>query len=223
MTDPELTVTTPAPRRVVAAVSELLHDPVRPARRARTGGQGSLRLLAAGIAILACYGLVAGSYAGGASHLVAALKIPLIVGASFLLCLPSLYVLSALSGSRLGAGAVAAAVAGLVALGALVLAALAPVIWLFSVSSRTPVLPVLLNLVAGFGAFLLARRFLRLVFDPISHASLRLWSILVLLVLLQMTTYLRPVLVWQRGQPLFQHEKLSFFGHLQAVLKDSRK
>ena len=84
-------------------LDDLLKDPAGTARR---GLEGSVRagtparlLLGAGV-LAAFYGASAGFFQGGAQIGVAALKAPLIVLGSLLLCAPSLYVFSALAGVR---------------------------------------------------------------------------------------------------------------------------
>src|SRR4051812_34568703 len=90
--------------------------------RHRTVSRAPTLLLAA-VLCYAVYGAATGFFQGGLQIAVAIWKVPLIIVGSLLLCLPSLYVFSALSGTEL------AGIAGLI------LIALMPVVWLFSVST----------------------------------------------------------------------------------------
>jgi hypothetical protein len=89
------------------------------------------------------------------------------------------------------------------------------VIWLFSVSTLSLTFVVWLHLFSWLVALAFGQRFL--VSAVGANRAAGLWLVLVLLVSLQMTTYLRPVLWRDAGQPLFAREKLSFFSHFAQV------
>jgi len=164
------------------------------------------------------YGVAAGFFQGGAQIGVALIKVPLILLGSLALCIPSLYVFTALSGTQLDARGFAKALAGFAGIAGLILIALMPVIWLFSVSTISLGFVVWLHVFAWLTALAFGRQFLVSAFGAASRAA-GLWLVLMLLVSLQMTTYLRPVLWRDAGQPLFAREKLSFFSHLAEVAK----
>jgi len=163
------------------------------------------------------YGVAAGFFQGGAQIGVALIKVPLILLGSLALCIPSLYVFTALSGTQLDARGFAKALAGFAGIAGLILIALMPVIWLFSVSTISLEFVVWLHIFAWLIALAFGRQFLVSAFGTASRAA-GLWLVLMLLVSLQMTTYLRPVLWRDAGQPLFAREKMSFFSHLSEVV-----
>jgi len=164
------------------------------------------------------YGVASGFFQGGPQIWVTLLKVPLIILGSLALCIPSLYVFTALSGGEVDARGFARALAGFAGIAGLILIALMPVIWLFSVSTISLGFVVWLHIFAWLVALAFGRQFLVSAFGSASRAA-GLWLVLVLLVSLQMTTYLRPVLWRDAGQPLFAREKISFFTHLGEVVK----
>jgi hypothetical protein len=164
------------------------------------------------------YGVAAGFFQGGPQIAVTLLKVPLIILGSLALCVPSLYVFTALSGAELDAGGFARALAGFAGIAGLILIALMPVVWLFSVSTISLGFVVFLHIFSWLVALAFGWQFLVGAFGKASRAA-ALWLVLVLIVSLQMTTYLRPVLWRDAGQPLFAREKLSFFSHLGEVAK----
>jgi len=175
-------------------------------------------LFFAAILCYVAYGAATGFFQGGAQIAIAVLKVPLIILASLALCIPSLYVFTALSGTELDVRGFTRALAGFAGIAGLILIALMPVIWLFSVSTISLVFVVWLHVFAWAVALTFGRQFLLRAFGAGNRAA-GLWIALVLLVSLQMTTYLRPVLWRQAGEPLFAKEKLSFFSHLAEVAK----
>jgi len=184
---------------------------VTPGRRSR-----ARRLVVGSVVAIACYGAVAGFFDGQA--LLAAWKAPLIVVLGVALCAPSLYVLSAIVGRDLDLRVFAGALAGFLASLAILLVALLPIGWLFSVSSRSLVSVVWLHATLGFLAVALAARFLGRLFAG-HGGTLALWVVLLLLVLLQAVTVLRPVLSRAPGAPLFERHKLFFFEHLSGIAR----
>jgi hypothetical protein len=177
-----------------------------------------LPLAGAALLSLAVTGFVAGSFQGGAAYLWAALKVPTVVFGSVLLCLPSLYVLCALGGGRLRPEALLKAAAGFGALWGILLMALAPVVWLFSVSSRSLVFLTLLHTMLAFASLCLAARGLRhLLANATGIVRLAPWVMLVWLVTLQMTTHLRPILWRDAESAAGPRKKLFFLEHLMEV------
>ena len=127
----------PQPRSLAGVFNELLIRPLAFFDRARNGGQASpFRILAVSTLCYALYGAAAGFFQGGDQILVAALKAPLIILFTLLLCLPSLYVFSAVAGAEWTRRSFLAVLAGFAGTLALVLLALLPINWLFSSSSR---------------------------------------------------------------------------------------
>lgn len=203
---------TPSRSGLLGTLERLLTGAAAP--RPAPPGRTSLAVLILAAAGFALYGAVAGLFAGGPQVLLAAAKAPLIVLASMAICLPSLFVFTSLAGARYARGELLALVAELAGMLALLLAALAPVSWLFSVSSRSLLAVTLLHAAVWTVALLFARRRLRAGLPPAARFAGGLWLFLFLLVSFQMTTQLRPVLYRPAGAPLFAPEKRFFLEHL---------
>lgn len=215
---------TPVPRRprgLLGSFDELLTEPLALLERAREG-KVPLALLLIGAAVgAALYGAAAGFFQGGRQILVAAFKAPLVLALTLVLCLPSLYVLSSLAGARWTRRSFLAVVAGFAATLALLLLALLPIGWLFSVSSRYLGSVVWLHLFLWVMALLLGWRFLGRALEAAgAKGGMLLWLLLFAIVSLQVTTFLRPVLWRPAGAPLFRTgEKMFFLEHLDRVFE----
>jgi hypothetical protein len=81
------------------------------------------------------YGLVVGSFSGGAQMWIAPAKLVLGTLLSVLICLPSLYIFACLGGIDARLRAVAGVLFAAVALGAVLLIGFTPVAWIFSQST----------------------------------------------------------------------------------------
>ena len=207
-----------APHGLLGPFNELLTEPLALLERARAGALRVAPLFAGAVVGAGLYGAAAGFFQGGAQILVAGFKAPLIVGLTLLLCLPSLYVFSSLAGARWSPRAFLAAVAGFAATLSLLLLALLPVGWLFSVSSRYLGSAVWLHLILWTVALALGWRFLgRALAAAGAHGGTVVWIFLFALVSLQVTTFLRPVLWRPAGEPLFRSEKMFFLEHFGKV------
>jgi len=206
----------------LGAFDELLKAPQQLVERGAAGGSlSTARWLALGALVCAAlYGAVAGLFQGGAQIAVAALKAPLVIALSLALCLPSLYILTALAGAALPRRLFVYLVAGFAGTLALLLVALLPIAWLFSVSSRSLSSAVWLQVIAWIVAAGFGVRFLgRSLAQRTGRRVVALWFFLFLLVSFQVATYLRPVLWRAPGAPLFARGKMSFFEHLDEVYR----
>lgn len=207
----------PRPRGPLADFTELLVRPMSVVEQARRGeGPRAWLLLAGAVVCWALYGAAAGFFQGGGQVLVSAFKAPLIVLVTLLLCLPSLYVFSSMAGVEWTGRSFLALLCGFAATLGLVMLALLPVGWLFSLSSRYLMSATLFHLCLWAIGLLLAWRFLgpALRASGAATGALLLWLALFFLVSLQSTTLLRPVLARDAGSPLFVEGKKSFFEHL---------
>ena len=173
-------------------------------------------LLAGAVLCYLLYGLAAGFFQGGWSLGLAVMKIPMIIIGSIVLCIPSLYVFSALAGAEYTTREFLSAIAGFCGVAGLLLLALMPVIWLFSVSTISLGFVVWLHIFVWIVTLAFAHRFLAQS-APRARGTVGLWLVLLFFVSLQMTTYVRPVLWRNANEPLFATEKKSFFGHLSDV------
>ncbi len=181
-----------------------------------------LRLLVITTFCALIYGLVVGSLSGGTQLWAAPVKITLGLFFSVLICLPSLYIFLCLSGADLRFGQVCGTLLGLVSLMALLLIGFAPVAWIFSQSTHSVVLMGALHLIfwiiaLWFGARLLWG-LLAYCKSPDS-GQVKVWVILFVLVSLQMTTVLRPLV--GTADTLLPTEKKFFLAHWISVMEQS--
>src|SRR5262245_34436437 len=130
----------PGERVVIAsttsAIEAMLRQPRRVMYQLRQPGAGWLIGAMLGVAIVCgvIYGVVVGSFSGHAQWWAAPIKISVGLMVSALVCLPSLYIFSCLSGSQARLSEMFGLLAGLLMLMTLLLIGFAPVAWLFSQS-----------------------------------------------------------------------------------------
>jgi hypothetical protein len=204
-----------------STLGQLLQDPAAALAYLRQGSMkgGALLMLVALLCGVA-YGAVAGLYQGGSQVALAALKAPLIVAGSVALCLPSLFVFAGLGGAVLDGGRLRLVMCGLLGLMGLMLAALLPINWLFSVSSRSLGFLVILHGLAWLIALYFGGAFLlRVIPEAGARSGLVLWVMLVGVVSLQVATVLRPVLSRAPGAPLIERSRLSFLEHVAQAFQ----
>jgi len=174
------------------------------------------RLAASMVAVaLVCsliYGVVVGTFSMGEQLWAAPLKIAGGLLFASLICLPSLYIFACLSGSQARLSEICGLMAGLLMLMTILLIGFAPVAWLFSQSTASVVWMGALHLVFWLVATFFGLRFLEVGFSHSkarSHGGLNVWIIIFLLVGLQMTTALRPIV--GKAPTFLPTEKKSFF------------
>ncbi|HEV7503732.1 MAG TPA: hypothetical protein VGS07_02355 [Thermoanaerobaculia bacterium] len=210
----------PQPVSLSAAFHDLLTHPLAILERAPGTGVGPALALLAGSAVLwVLYGAAAGFFQGGTQILVAALKAPLIILVALLLCLPSLFVFSAMAGTRWTVRTFLAVLAGFAGTLAMVLLALLPVSWLFSASSRHLSTAMIFQFLLWVVGLVLSEKFLRKALAALGTrpSALALWMGLFLLVSLQVATMLRPVLLRKPGGGVFVTGKKSFLEQMWYV------
>ena len=174
----------------------------------------SLWLLLLGVVGMGLYGVVVGTLSGGAQMLIAPAKIALGTLLAMLICLPSLYIFSCLDGIEARIRTVAGIMFAAVCLAALLLIGFAPVSWIFSQSTDSVALMGTLHLVfwiigVAFGLRLLAAAGSYLGNGGSRH--LKIWNVIFVLVCLQMTTTLRPII--GKADTLLPREKKFFVAH----------
>ena len=162
----------------------------------RLGAQGAFLLLLA-LGGTALYGFGAGCFVDWQVALLDAAKMGGIVLFSYLLCLPTLYVFASIAGCRVGF--VQLSQIGLVVLSGIgcILAALAPVLWLFAVSTESAALFILLAFMLVIVAVALGARTLggAVKAQAVNTTTgLSAWFIVFLVVALQAITMVRPML-----------------------------
>ena len=188
-------------------------------REAKTSGAFVGKLLLVALAGLVIFGVTLGSFSYHEQLWAAPLKTVLGITLSTLICLPSLYIFSALTGTTLGMKELAQGMAGALALFATLLLGFIPVLWVFSQSTSSETFFGTLVLTAWLIALLFGTRFLFKMLaqsGTTNTAPLRVWIGIFLLVTLQMSTTLRPLI--GRADTLLTHEKLFFLEHWQKHL-----
>ncbi|MEM8954700.1 MAG: hypothetical protein AAGD22_11155 [Verrucomicrobiota bacterium] len=180
-------------------VESMLKKPGRVLHAIREGEDASLvrHLLLAAAGCFLVFGLVVGSFSFGQQLWAAPLKIMGGVMLSALICLPSLYIFSCLTGLDVRAKDVAMVLAAMLCLVGLLLVGFAPVVWIFSQSTTSVAFMGFLALVfwgvaVGFGVGWLRGAWRQLGGEG-KAGHLVVWVIIFLLVSLQMSTTLRPI------------------------------
>ena len=208
---------------VFGVVEAVLRQPRRLMFQLRQPGAGRLigGMLFASVVCGLIYGLIIGSFSGHEQWWAAPLKFTGGLLISALICLPSLYIFAGLSGSTARLGEIFGLVAGLLLLMTVLLIGFAPVAWLFSQSTDSLLWMGFLYLLFWFVATAFGLRFLDAGFrqtNARSGAGLKTWTVIFVLVALQMSTALRPLL--GRADTLMPTEKKFFLAHWGACLKD---
>ena len=160
------------------------------------------------------YGVVVGTFSGGQQLWIAPVKIAAGLMISALICLPSLYIFTCLSGSHARLSEIFGLLAGMLMLMTILLIGFAPVAWIFSQSTESLAWMGALHLIFWFIATIFGLRFLEAGFshsNARSHAGFYTWVIIFLLVAVQMTTALRPIL--GTADTFFPTEKEFFLAH----------
>lgn len=169
-------------------------------------------LILISVACLSVFGFVVGTFSWNNQLWAAPLKIVLGLFFSGLICLPSLYIFSCLGGVNARFQTITGVLCAFIALSGLLLIGFTPVIWLFSVSSTSAsflgaLLILLWGVCVGFGFVLALRAGRALGMTNISHIIL--WCLVFLVVTLQMTTTLRPIV--GADEKLFNFGEKKFF------------
>lgn len=201
-------------------VTALLKSPGTVAESIATGKnamRAGLTLLGAAVVFHAIFGLAMGLFGGWSVALMDAVKVPLTALGALALCYPALYVFACVGGAPLTFSRAFVLGAACLAMQGLILVGLAPVAWLFSVSTESVPFVTFLVTCLWCVAVLFATRFIAKLQE---HAlfkkagGIKIWLFILILVTLQMATCLRPMLAapkngWWTGGKLFF---LSHFG-----------
>ena len=193
----------------------LLRRPHALVARLADGNRGTTgRLVGLAVVSLLLFGFVLGCFAKHEQLWAAPLKITIGLLFSGLICFPSLYIFSTLAGARVSIPQLAACFAGALALAGLLLLGFAPAIWIFAESTDSFGFMGSLTLGAWIIAAVFALRFLKsaiVATGGTQPGPVMIWSAVFLLVTLQMTTSLRPIL--GRSVTLLTQEKKFFLQH----------
>ncbi len=179
-----------------------------------SGKFASLQTLLLGLLCLTAYGLVLGSFSGGSQWLWAPVKLVggLLISAT--ICFPSLYIFSCLSGIEVRAKEVVLTLLCAITLSSLLLVGLVPVTWVFSTSTDALGFMGTLHLLFWAVGLFFGMRFLLRSFRLKCNQStphLIAWTAIFILVCLQMSTTLRPLL--GSSEHVFTSEKKFFLVH----------
>jgi len=209
-----------------AAIESILRQPRRVMYQLRQPGVGRLigAMLFISVSCSLIYGVIVGWFSGHEQWWAAPVKISGGLLVSALICLPSLYIFACLSGSQARLVEIVGMVSGLLMLTTILLIGFAPVAWLFSQSTESLAWMGFLHLLfwgvaTGFGM-----RFLKTAFahsNARSNAGLITWIVIFLLVAVQMSTALRPIV--GRADTFLPTEKKFFLSHWLDNMEDSSR
>ncbi len=151
------------------------------------------------------YGFIMACFTGGDQLWAVPVKVLIGTFLSALICLPSLYILTCLAGGEQSLPQILGLFLQALALSAILLAGFAPITWIFSQSTNTVAFMGFLHLVfwmigIHFGLKLLmtALGFL----NKRDMGVLKVWSVIFIVVVMQMCTTLRPLVGEFRGTEL---------------------
>jgi hypothetical protein len=206
----------PAGQSGLGVIESLLKHPGRVVYELQNNWRAALTtwLIVFALAGTAAYGVVVGSFSGGAQMWIAPVKLVLGTVLSMLICLPSLYIFACLAGIETRVRTVIGILFAAVALSALLLIGFAPVAWIFSQSTDSVVFMGALHLLLwgvgiGFGLRLIGATSRML--GGYGHGHMKLWSLIFVLVCLQMMTTLRPIIA--TSNHFLPGEKKFFLGN----------
>jgi hypothetical protein len=212
---------TPRPledRSLGAILDALLRNPARLLGAVREGGITS-RLFVIGTIGLAATGSAMSTWSGGPQLFLVPIKLAVLALVTSLVCMPSLHVLSALSGGAQPIRETAGAMSMGVALTAVLALALAPIAWVLSAATSSLALAGTLYLVvfliaASFGLGLVRRALASSAGTSIR--GLGAWSAMFVIVALQLATTLRPLVGTFDG--FWLHDRTFFLAHFVDCL-----
>jgi len=178
------------------------------------GAKLGRHLLLLSLACLGIFGFILGLSSGDRQLWSAPLKIITGVAVSGLITLPSLYIFSCLNGLDVSLRSVAAVLGASLALVSLLLIGLSPVLWIFTQSTDSIVFLGMLSLLFWGGSLVFG---LSLIFKGVGATAvkggeyLKIWAFIFVVVTLQMSTALRPVI--GEAETLLPQEKKFFVNH----------
>ena len=177
-------------------------------------GNLTLKLLGLTLAGFLIFGVTLGSFSFGSQLWAAPLKTILGITFASIICLPSLYIFTALTGTTLRVSEIIQGLAASLALIAALLLGFTPVLWVFSQSTSSEpffgFLVILTWIIAvAFGTGFLLKMLKQSTTEK--KTPVRIWIGIFLLVTLQMSTTLRPLI--GSSNHLFTTEKRFFLEH----------
>ena len=206
----------PGGKSPILIVEALLKYPGRIIHELQNNWQTALAFWLFVVALfgMSAYGIVVGSFTGGDQMWVAPAKIAIGTTLSILICLPSLYVFTCLSGIDARLRVVSGVLLAAVGICALLLIGFAPVAWIFSQSTDSIAFMAALHIALWAIGMMFGLRLLGAMgrlFSGSPKTHLKLWSFIFLVVCLQMMTTLRPIVA--RSDHFLPTEKKFFLAH----------
>lgn len=204
------------PLSILSVADALLKSPAKVAHEIVHGRSGLAItvLLMLTVLCLLGYGFIMGTFVGGAQLSIVPLKFAGGLLASALICLPSLHIFASLTGGKQSLRETTGLLLQSLALAGILLVGFAPVLWIFSQASGTTVFMGALHLLFWFVSLGFGFCLLKTSFAHLSHGgngSLALWAAIFLVVTLQMSTTLRPLIGNDDG--VLVKEKKFFLAH----------
>jgi len=219
--------TMPASPGLVTTFETLLKAPltlVAAVLKGEDSGKIMRNLIVTAIACLTVFGAIVGTYSMGTQLWAAPLKITLGMLAAGLICLPSLYIFACLNGLDIKFSSAAGVLFATICMTALLLLGFTPVVWIFSQSTESLAFMGALALVfwlisAYFGFGVIFKTAEHLGLERRSH--LTVWTGIFVLVVLQMTTSLRPIV--GESDQFLSGEKKFFLSHWSEQLQEEAR
>lgn len=187
------------PSGLIPLIEALLKHPnsVAATIQRRSGRGLTLPLVLLIATAYGCYGLIVGGFTGGVQWWASPAKIVIGVLLSGMICLPSLFIFSCLSGASVGIKQVKVLMLLQLGLSAVLLVGFLPVAWIFSQSTESTFFIGMLHVsfwMIGltFGTKLLWLALVSLGANQTGYVTT--WSLIFILTLLQMTTAMRPII-----------------------------
>jgi hypothetical protein len=172
------------------------------------------KLLLIFVVCVLCYGLIVGSFSGQMQWILAPLKIIFGTCLTALLCFPSLYILSALSGTDLRPAQLAGLLCASLALTGILLVGFAPVAFVFTFSIKALPFMGAIHLLVWAVSLYFGLRWLAQGLAELGSGHqqmIKIWVVILLVTLLQMSTTLRPIL--GESDKVLTAEKKFFLSH----------
>jgi hypothetical protein len=218
-TPPPLTGKIPQPLPEKPTIRDLFEALLRrPAELAGHKASGEratlLRFGIIAVASILVFGFVLGTFAYGNQLWAAPLKLGAGLLFAGLICFPSLYIFASLAGSNASAARMGGLLAGMLALSGLLLLGFAPALWIFAQGTASFGFMGLLAIASWLVALAFSYRFLSMALretGAVQSAPLVIWMSIFLLVTLQLSTSLRPIL--GRSDKFLTTEKKFFLQH----------
>lgn len=206
----------------IQAIEAILRQPRRVMYQLRQPGAGPLMMYLMIVALFCAvvYGVVVGTFSMHDQLWIAPVKVAGGMLVSALICLPSLYIFACLSGSQARLAEIYGLVMGMLMLTTILLIGFSPVAWLFSQSTESVNWMGTLHLIFWFIAALFGLRFLNNAFSHSqakSNAGFNTWVVIFMLVVVQMTTALRPIV--GTSDKFFPTEKKFFLSYWADCLR----